>query len=385
VDGVNTLRYLDNWNTYAPYLPIHGTSHSFYPGGGADTTWVYSRQFMPLLVYPNGGGITGTNVQVSPHVLLDTHQTWKYVGGTGTANLLQYIPSGTDFSAMILVYLDANTGNPSLLVNSGTYPSNLLTGTGDIYPYIPVPDLTYQIPLAAVRVSSGTHAIGWDNLYDVRQWLQTSPTGTSGSGGGGGSSVDTIGFAGLDEGIPIGTGTFLNVVGAGATFSRSGTMFNLNIPGSAGSSAGLQIFDDGVFVATGTAISFNQNALVSATGTTVFVDFPVTTYFRVGQPTYLTNPTGLFWKVPDGVYASGSLGVFVNGHALIPGLDYTEQMWISGTYQYTVAQPTGMYHLNHYGVPCIPQTQPGLVPENAMTDSNGDLLIDSNGDQILDG
>lgn len=37
-------------------LPQHGAQHSFAPelGMGADVTWVFSRQFMPLLVYPSG-------------------------------------------------------------------------------------------------------------------------------------------------------------------------------------------------------------------------------------------------------------------------------------------------------------------------------------------
>lgn len=333
VDGVNTQRYENNWNNSAPYLPQHGTSHSFAPGGGADVTWVFDRQFLPALVYPNS--TTGTNVKIWNYPYFNGN-SWMYAGGTGTQDLLGYRPVTGSSSIMGLVYLDAQTGNPGILINSGSYmPFNV---TGNVYSYLPVPS-NNQIPLAGVRLSTGTNSIGWDNLYDVRQWVHGIPTGSSGGGGGGGS-------------------TFV----------------------------GIPIYDDGVFVATGTSISFEGNINVGATGTNIFVSAPVTTYFRVGQPTTLSNPTGLFWKVPDGVYASGSLGVFVGGHALIPGLDYIEQLWVSGTFRYMAAQPTGSYHLVHYGVPCIPQTQPptGTGSPFDLMDSSGVLLLDSNSVQLLD-
>lgn len=382
VDGVNTQRYQNNWNNFAPYLPKHGVVHSFYDGGGGDISWIYSRQFMPYLVYPESS-LTGTAIKVSPHILLNSSNQWRTVGGTGTPSVSLYLPTGGSDAIMGLIYIDASSGNPQLLINSGTPFSSLLTGTGDVFQYIPIPNPNTQIPLAAVRLVSGTN-INWDSLYDVRQWVHTQPSGTS--GGGGGSSIDTLGFAGLDEGVPIGTGTFLNVVGAGATFTRSGTMFNLNIPGSSPSaSSPLPVFGNGQFVVSGTALRLDGNVTVTTSGTQAVVNFPVTTYFRVGQPTTLSHPSGLFWKVPDGVYASGSLGVFIQGHALIPGIDYNEQLYVSGTYQYLSAPPTGSYHLVHYGVPCV--AQPHISTGSftgGITDSNGVLLVDSNGTQILD-
>jgi hypothetical protein len=71
-------------------------------------------------------------------------------------------------------------------------------------------------------------------------------------------------------------------------------------------------------------------------------------YFRVAQPSPITSTTGTSWKVPE-PYATGSIAVFNQGHALIIGIDYTEQYPASGTYQYTEAQPTGTYHLALYG------------------------------------
>lgn len=320
VVGVDTARYQDNWNNSSPYLPKHGHSHSFSESGGADTTFVFSRQIMPMLVYPSSQ-FTGTNVTVGAHTLLDNSRNWKYIGGTGTQSLLSYLPTGGNDAVMALVYMDAVTGNPGVLVGSGSYFSNLLTGTGDIYPYIPRPNPASQIPLAAIRMSSGTNVIDWNNLYDVRQWLQTVPTGTGGGGSTMFSGVDQIGvyglsngipigtgtwidfgdnltasrsgtvlrldatasagggggfgFAGLDEGIPIGTGSYLNVVGAGASFSRSGTMFELNVPGSSAGGVGVPVWDEGIPIGTGTTLNFTGNYVnASLSGTVVNVRIP---------------------------------------------------------------------------------------------------------------
>lgn len=383
VKGVDTARYQSNWSTLAPYLPQHGNTHSFNDrGGGLDTVWVYSRQFMPLLGYPSNSG-TVTNLQISPYILETASGTWSYIGNTGTIDLTQYAPTG-GLAAMVTVYLDRYTGNPGYAVNSGSYFSSNLSATPDILPYIPtVPSPTTQLSITAVRVVGNSSTINWSQLYDLRQFIQPISTGTSASGG---SSVDTIGFAGLYNGVPIGTGTFLNVRG-NASFTKSGSMFDLFVSGTSQTGFnGIPVYKDGSFVATGTALDFEQNLYVAATGTTIFIRNPITTYFRVGQPITLSSPTGLFWRVPDQVYASGSLGVFVNGHALIPGIDYMEQLWVSGTYQYLVAQPTGQYHLAHYGVPCFPQIHISTGTDTTfwLTDSDGTLMTDSDGTQMTD-
>jgi hypothetical protein len=340
IDGVNTQRYQNNWNNFAPYLPKHGQTHSFVDGGGGDVAWIFSRQFMPLLVYPTTAFSSGTSLFVHSQGLL-VNNIWKFVGNTGTPDFQPYLPTGSN-SVMALVYLDVPSGNPSILVGSGSYFNNSITGTGDVYPYIPIPNLATQIPLAGVRLETGTFALGWNNLYDVREWLHPIPSGTSSGGG----------------------------TSTGTSFVSTPTY--------------PAIYHDGNFVVSGTQIDFTRNVLVSASGTRATIDLPITTYFRVGQPTPLSTPTGLFWQVPDRVFASGSLGVFVQGHALIPGIDYNEQIYISGTYAYTVAQPTGSYHLVHYGVPCYPQPHIPTGTLFGMVDSQGNLLLDSNGIQIVD-
>lgn len=326
IQGVNTQRYQNNWNNNAPYLPKHGSVHSFSNGGGGDVSWIYSRQFMPNLVYPGGGGTTGSYAYIAPHVLLNNSGNWIYTGATGTTNLLSYKGTGSS-SAMALIYIDANNGNPGVLVGSGSYFPNSLTGTASVFPFIPTPDPYTQIPLAAVRLDTGTSAVTWDNLYDVRQWIHARPSGTSSGGGGGG--IDTIGFAGLANGVPIGTGTILNVQGAGAAFTRSGTVFNLDIPGGSGISTPTYpaIYDDGVFKTTGTAISFDQNLIVSVTGSTAYVS--VTGTFAQQAGTYavtLTNVANIsassvnqdfnYLKIGNMVICSGSIQATHDGSGL---------------------------------------------------------------------
>lgn len=210
--GVNTERYQSNWNVTAPYLPQHASSHSFVDGGGGDVVWVQSRQFIPGLVYPQKQA-TGTFLTIAPYTLFDDG-SWKYVGGTGTPNLMNYRPTGSN-AVMALVYLDANTGNPGILVGSGSYFNNNITGSRNIYEYIPVPDLSYQIPLSAVRLDSGTYGIGWNNLYDVRQWLHTLSVSTST----GSSGVDThnllLGIQGgnTNERYHLTSGQYLGLIG----------------------------------------------------------------------------------------------------------------------------------------------------------------------------
>jgi hypothetical protein len=691
------IRY-GTWNSN--YLPKHGNQHSFNPdgGGGGDVTYIYGKQFVPLSLTPSGQFGAPVAI-VAPYSQLNSG--WHYIDSTTTPNITAHRPTDNQ-AKMVLVCLDWATQTPQLIIGTGTFSASL-TGSADVIPYLPSTTGVYQVPIAGVRLVSGTTAVTWQNIYDVRQFFHPVFTGTASSGGG--SSIDTIGFAGQDEGINLGTGTVLNVVGAGATFTRSGTVFNLSIPGggsidtgtlnslylrldasndpltgqliinpsslpsidaaalvinisgsasnfpsqmygaainnrhgggvyakgfsnlttasinqsastgttinssvltldrrpedlsyttfsaplidvterpisgaitgplfryrsvltqrvlinpnatgtntnvsfdsnnaleptgkilellNAGSSrfyvnasgtaysngsplikeapvdgnsyvrknAGWELgqggggggigfvgwdegiylgtgtilnvtgdgatlsfsgtvfnlsvpvrslddlsdvmifnladedilvynstsgawintqplddapfdgtvygrvtgswtpitqggggggnvvaYDDSVFVATGTKISFNKNLNVYATGTSVFVEAPVTTYFRVGVPTQVN---GNFWQVPDRVYASGSLGVFNNGMALLINSDYAEQLWVSGTYQY-LSTFTGT-HMVFYGVPCSPQTQPSTgtgedVSGFALQDSDSELLLDSDSVQLLD-
>lgn len=183
VIGRDQDRYKD-WGNI-PYLPKHGGQHSFNQaiGMGADITWVYPQQIMPLLGYPSG--TNGSNgIIVAPYLLRDLNGGWKYAGNTGTPDITMYRPTTATGAIMVLVYIDTVSGNPYLLVGSGTMFHAGLTGTSQIAPYIPQSPNPNWIPDTAVRLTTGTTTLLWGNLYDVRPFLQPIPTG---SGGGGGS------------------------------------------------------------------------------------------------------------------------------------------------------------------------------------------------------
>jgi len=182
---------------------------------------------MPLLTIPSGS-IGGPNVIVAPYILKNADGTWRYVGNTGTASLTQYNPTSSTGAIMALVYLDTVSGNPYLLIGSGTVFSASLTGSSQIYSYIPQSINPNWIPDAAIRLVSGTSTIGWDNIYDVRQFLQIVPTGSSG----GLSSI-----AIQDEGVVKGNATTFNFVGTVVDASISGTVVRVFVTGSTGGSA----------------------------------------------------------------------------------------------------------------------------------------------------
>jgi len=178
VVGRDTERYT-NYGSNSSFLPKHAGQHSFNRDarGGADTVFIYPDQFMPLLVYPSGTYGAG-NLLIAPYMLQRAND-FVYVGNTGTPNLLVYKP--TDNQAIMgLVYLDKVTGNPGLLIASGTPMPGSYTGTSQIVPYLPFPS-SNQEPLYFFRLVSGTSNVGWNNLYNARQFIGGSTsTGTSG-------------------------------------------------------------------------------------------------------------------------------------------------------------------------------------------------------------
>lgn len=244
VTGVDTIRYQSNWSSFAPFLPRHGNTHSFNPeaGGGGDIVWVTTKQFMPLLIFPSGT-FGAPNVSLAAYTLRNNDGSWKYIGPTGTQSLLPYRPTNNQ-AVMALVYLDTVSGNPYLMVGSGSYFAGNITGTAEVVPYIPSISNPNHIPLMAVRLVSGTSTIKWDNLYDVRQFLHPIATGTT---SGGSISV-------WDEGILLGSPSVLNFVGNGVDVSISGSVARIHITGS---SAG------GTTNLTGTSIGIPNRAVVT--------------------------------------------------------------------------------------------------------------------------
>jgi hypothetical protein len=257
------IRY-GTWNS--SYLPKHGNQHSFNPddGGGGDVSFIYGKQFVPLSLTPSGtfgapvAIIAGYSQQESG---------WHYIPNTTTPNITNHKP--TDNRAkMVLVALDWQTRTAQLIIGTGTFAASL-TGSADVIPYLPSTTGVYQVPIAGVRLVSGTTAVTWQNIYDVRQYFHPVFTGSAAGAGssinamddgisiGAGSTFDfgdnisatrsgtvirvdvsapiqTDGFLVQDEGVLLGTGTVLNFVGAGVTATLGGTVFNINIPGGGG-------------------------------------------------------------------------------------------------------------------------------------------------------
>jgi len=206
VKGKDLGRY-QVWGTNA-YLPKHGGQHSFDPDQpGADPVWVFGRQMMPLAALPSGTS-GGPNVRIEEAIYWQNQ--WIYAGGTGTADIIGYKPTGST-ARMVLVYMDGD-GNPQ--IEPGTsYFDATYTGTAQIVPYLPNLPETSGIPVAGIRLVSGTSAIAWSNIYDVRPWIVGDgfiPTGS-------------VGHTIQDDGTPLAQRPNLNFVGTGFSLWDSGS------------------------------------------------------------------------------------------------------------------------------------------------------------------
>jgi len=155
-----------NWGGSA-YTPVHGAQHSFPDGGwGGDIVWVYGRQFSPLCVTPATGTSGGNHVFVNPYVYyLDG--LWHYAGGVATANLLGNKPTGTG-AVPILVYIDAS-GTIQTLAGSNFDVADITINS--ILPHLPALPDTSSIPLGVVRLVSGTSIISWNEIFDLRPFI----------------------------------------------------------------------------------------------------------------------------------------------------------------------------------------------------------------------
>lgn len=229
----DTMRY-SNWIDSSAYLPRHASTHEAR-GSAGDVVFVAQEQFLPLLPTPSGSLGNGAII-VNDYNLQGTGGNFTYFPAQATVNMTAWNPSSPTGAIMALVTLDASNNQLKYFVNSGNVFGNWLTGTADVLPQVFTnPDLGRYLPIAAVRLVSGTQAITWDNIYDVRPLFGLSRI-TIASAGGGGGSTGIMGVVGQDEGVMLGTGTYLNFVGAGVTATISGSVINVNVPGGGGSS-----------------------------------------------------------------------------------------------------------------------------------------------------
>jgi hypothetical protein len=179
IAGRDTGQY-GNWQTNTNYVATHGNQHSFNPdgGGGGDVVWVFDRQIMPLSVYPSGTS-GAMMVMIAPDLRWNFSNTgtamqWQAVGGTGTASFLSYKSATGSMASVVIVALDSY-GNPAIIGGGADFDPSI-TGGAALLPYLPdwTPYYTANYTsLAMVRLVSGTSAIVWDNIYDLRKLVCT--------------------------------------------------------------------------------------------------------------------------------------------------------------------------------------------------------------------
>jgi len=213
---------------------------------------------MQLSVYPSGSyGADG--VLIYPYTFY-RNNTWHYAGGTGTASFLPYKPTGSANAKMVLVYID-NNDNPAYTV--GNEFSATLTGTVQVYPYIPAVPITSGIPLAGIRLVSGTSVILWDNIYDLRPWIVGDsfiPTGT-------------VGHIIADEGVNQPTQAILDFIGPGVGVRNSADRTEVIISGTAiGGAGSVTIADNQIGFGSGTSIIGDPGFLWSTTPPQMSID-----------------------------------------------------------------------------------------------------------------
>lgn len=213
------------WEAGNPYIARHGDTHSMDKDGnrlGTDPVWVYPYQFMPSLVSPfNANGVF--NVYIHPFSL-NYGGEWKFTGNTGTSSFAPYRP--TSGSCVILVSIDVVSGNPYLVSSTGTYVPTTATGTPQLISYLPNVDRSRYIPLSVIRVESGTSSIGWENIYDVRQFVSYIPTLQVNST----TEISNLQFSGLTV-VSTGTVAFVSSSGGGGTTGGYG-VYTFDIAGT---------------------------------------------------------------------------------------------------------------------------------------------------------
>lgn len=237
----DTMRY-SNWQDYSAYLPRHASTHEKI-GSAGDVVFVSQDQFLPLLPQPSGSNAS-PNIIINDYSLMTTTGSFQYFPPTTSANLTVWKPSSPTGSIMVLVMLDEQTSSLSYLVGSGSVFGNWLTGTNDILPFVPsVPDISRYLPLAAVRLTSTTTVLTWDNIYDLRPIYGATRAVSAGGGGGGSASGPGVMASGtapiwLNNGVFVATGTQINLLGSSFILSHSGTEIQLNIQGGGGGATG---------------------------------------------------------------------------------------------------------------------------------------------------
>lgn len=270
------IRAYEDWGG-ASYIPSHAMNHSFgdpNQTGGIDPVWIFKRQFMPLLPRPVISGSMAIYIEPDFYYFEGNYHWWP---GSGTTSLGGYIPTGAFNARFVTVYLDGELGIPQLLagpefdfVSYG--PWNVASDPGT---YILLPNSSQGIPIAAVRLYTGSTTIGWGDIYDLR--FPQQPLGTTGS------YVNIY-----DEGIYQGAVGSIDFIGDNVQAIVSGSFAYVMVTGSAGGGGHetgtmviyeednwLGVFEEMRFIGDGvTALNSGSYVAIAITGTAI--DIPAT-------------------------------------------------------------------------------------------------------------
>lgn len=278
VTGKDNQRYPE-WESGKPFIARHGETHSLDKDGGrigTDPVWVYPYQIIPALVSPfNVAGVQ--NAYIHPHQV-EYRGAWTYQGNTGTPSFAPYKPaSGT---SLVMVTMDYVTGNPSLFATTGTYIPTSITGSPQFVPYFPEIDRNRYNPLAIIRLESGTSQIGWDEIWDIRQFTSRVPTNEVN----GQTGIDTFQFTNVTF-SSTGTVAFIETVGGGGSTTGSSYPILFDIEGTleTGTSSSQPYLVPGTYYATKAYLYCEDRGITGSTvvdvqknGVSIFTGSPLT-------------------------------------------------------------------------------------------------------------
>lgn len=285
VMGRDVRRYA-TWETTgdlpqsSPYLVPHGRDHSFsaQAGMGADPVWVFKRQMMPLLPHPAPTGTMGIEIG-SDFYYARGHYRW--FNSTGTIDLDGFKPTGATDGRFVTIYIDAQTGNPAYLTGTEI---NVITPPIDPGEYIPIPTFDQGVAVAAIFLLTGTARIGWGEIYDLRQPHTPVPfTGTA--------------ISIYDESVLQGGIDHFNFVGGSVQAIVSGTIAHI-VHAAPGGADQLGVFglDDGVPLGTGTSIDWGYGLNASLSGTVLAPSLDMEPDYIWGGDHQFSGSTTTFWN-----------------------------------------------------------------------------------------
>lgn len=236
------IRAYADWGNVS-YLPPHGDSHSFsgVEKSGVDPVWVQKRQYMPLLPRPVVSGTTSIYLEPDFYYFNGQYHYWP---GSGTSSLIALGPTGSTTARFVTVFINA-AGNPDY-IQGPEYA--MIPPPPDVGNYISLPTPDQGVPIAAVRLYTGTTSISWGDIYDLRSPQQ--PLAQTGS-------RITI----FDESVYQGAVYGINFVGANVEAVVSGTFAHVFITGSSGgtpvpTTGSFTLYDESVLLGQATALNF---------------------------------------------------------------------------------------------------------------------------------